>query len=158
LSARFRRLRGGAVRGGEGPGAGRGIRAARGLVRPADAYLADLWKRQQGPRLLVLDSVYGVEGDRSWPQSRSSRRAGSFKRAPDGLLMLHGEGIRTGALLTEARLVDVVPTLMYALGFPVARDLDGQVLTAAFDEDFLADHPLTFLPSYEALAKSPRAP
>ncbi|HVS01097.1 MAG TPA: alkaline phosphatase family protein, partial [Thermoanaerobaculia bacterium] len=79
-----------------------------------DAYLADLWKRQQGPRLLVLVSVYGVEGESGWPQSRSSRRAGSFKRAPDGLLMLHGEGIRTGALLTEARLVDVVPTLMYA--------------------------------------------
>jgi hypothetical protein len=34
----------------------------------------------------------------------------------------------------------------------VARDLDGQVLTAAFDERFLARQPLTFLSSYEGLA------
>ncbi len=120
-----------------------------------DGYLADLWSRQQGPRLLVLVSAHGVEGAGDGLQRGAARRAGSFARAPDGLLVLHGPGIQTGALLTEARLVDVVPTLMYALGFPVARDLDGQVLTAAFDEGFLAAHPLTFLPSYEALAKSP---
>jgi arylsulfatase A-like enzyme len=76
--------------------------------------------------------------------------------APDGVLMLYGEGVQPGALLTGAHLVDVLPTLMYALHLPVARDLDGVVLTPAFDKAFLAEHPLTFLQTYEALA-SPTA-
>ena len=53
--------------------------------------------------------------------------------------------------------MDLAPTLLYGLGFPVARDLDGQVLTAAFDKGFLARHPLTFFPSYEGLAKTEHA-
>jgi arylsulfatase A-like enzyme len=57
-------------------------------------------------------------------------------------------------LLTGADLVDVVPTLVYGLGLPIARDLDGQVLTAAFRRSFLAGHPLTFLPSYETLEEA----
>ena len=85
----------------------------------------------------------------AWPAREPRERS---SEAPDGILLLYGEGIRPGALLTGARLVDLTPTLLYALGFPSARDLDGQVLTAAFDKRFLAGHPLTFFPSYEALA------
>jgi hypothetical protein len=48
----------------------------------------------------------------------------------------------------------VVPTLVYGLGLPIARDLDGQVLTGAFRRSFLAGHPLTFLPSYETLEEA----
>jgi hypothetical protein len=67
--------------------------------------------------------------------------------------MLYGEGVRSGELLTGAQLVDVAPTLLYGLGVPVARDLDGRVLTTAYDRGFLARHPLTFLPSYETLTE-----
>jgi hypothetical protein len=50
----------------------------------------------------------------------------------------------------------VAPTLLYGLGFPVARDFDGQVLTAAFDKSFLAGNPVSFFPSYEGLARAGR--
>jgi hypothetical protein len=81
---------------------------------------------------------------------------GEFLEAPDGTLLLYGEGVRPGELLTGARIVDLAPTLLYGLGFPVARDLDGQVLTAAFDKGFLARNPVTFFPSYEGLARQSR--
>jgi arylsulfatase A-like enzyme len=68
------------------------------------------------------------------------------------VFLLLGDGIRPGSFLEKAELVDVVPTLLYALGFPIARDLDGQVLTPAFENSYLARHPLTFVPSYETLA------
>ena len=42
-------------------------------------------------------------------------------------------------------------TLLYSVGLPIARDLDGRVLTAAFESAFLARQPLTFVPSYETL-------
>jgi type I phosphodiesterase/nucleotide pyrophosphatase len=127
-----------------------------------DAFLSELWKSDpgRGPRLLAIVSAYGVEapaGAWGWLRgevSRDAARGGRTDRSPDGVLLLYWEGregIAPGALITGARLVDVVPTLLYGLGFPVARDFDGQVLTSAFDKGFLARHPLTFLPSYETL-------
>ncbi|HVT15851.1 MAG TPA: alkaline phosphatase family protein [Thermoanaerobaculia bacterium] len=124
-----------------------------------DTFLAELWAREAGPRVLAVVSAYGVEGSLGWRRvvgklSREASLEGFVAGSPDGVLMLYGEGIQPGALITGARLVDLVPTLMYALGFPVARDLDGQVLTAAFEKPFLARNPLTFLPSYDSLAET----
>lgn len=122
-----------------------------------DDFLGEVWKRQTGPRMLVVVSPYGMGPRTSWWAERTRRTVieGTTADSPDGVLLLYGEGIRAGELITEARLVDLAPTLLYALGFPVARDLDGQVLTAAFDRSFLETHPLTFYPSYEALRANP---
>lgn len=130
--------------------------------RVLDDFLAALWAQQEGrgPRMLVVVSPAGVErrgGPWSWLRGGEPELGGSLEEASDGVLALYGEGIRPGALLTGARLVDLAPTLLYALGVPVARDLDGQVLTAAFDRGFLANHPLTFFASYEAL-RAPTQP
>jgi hypothetical protein len=46
-----------------------------------------------------------------------------------------------------------VPTLLYALGLPVGRDMAGTALTGAFEPAFLATHPLGFVPSYERLTR-----
>jgi Type I phosphodiesterase / nucleotide pyrophosphatase len=127
-----------------------------------DAFMAELWQRHGGEDVLALVSASGIEGSTGWRRllgelSRETSLEGSDADAPDGVLMLYGEGVQAGALLTGARLVDVAPTLMYALHLPVARDLDGQVLTPAFEKSFLARHPLTFLPTYETLPKAPPA-
>jgi hypothetical protein len=121
-----------------------------------DGFLEQLWGMTDGPRVLAVVSAYGAEGrrDRLSLSGDAAELEGRFGLAPDGALLLYGEGIQPGALITGARLVDVAPTLLYALGFPSARDLDGQVLTAAFDKRFLARHPLTILPSFEGLAKA----
>jgi hypothetical protein len=145
----------------EGEQSGGGGRAAAERVAAYYARLDDmleaLWKRGEGPRLLAVVSAYGVAsrgGSRVWGQvAPGAALGGEFQGGPDGALLLYGEGIRPGALLTGARLVDVAPTLLYGLGFPVARDLDGQVLTAAFDKSFLRRNPLSFFPSYEGLAR-----
>ncbi len=121
-----------------------------------DRFLGELWLREDGPRILAVVSAYGAEGrrDRLSLSGDAAEIEGRFGLAPDGALLLYGEGIRPGALITGARLVDVAPTLLYALGFPSARDMDGQVLTAAFDKDFLAGIPWTILPSFEGLSGS----
>ncbi len=116
------------------------------------------------PTLIAIVSAYGFEGPGGiWARlrggvSRTAALGGRTDRSPDGVLLLYGAGISPGALVTGARLADVVPTLLYGLGFPVARDLDGHVLTSAFDKGYLARHPLTFLPSYEGLSSSPASP
>ncbi len=141
------------------PSATQAAERVAGYYEMLDEFLAALWAREEGrgPRLLVVVSQAGAEGRNDpwgWLRGdgpRGPEIGGSLEGASDGVLALYGEGIRPGALLTGARLVDLAPTVLYALGVPVARDLDGQVLTAAFDRGFLANHPLTFFPSYESL-------
>ena len=128
-----------------------------GYYAQLDDFLAALWAQDDGPSILAVVSAYGVDPPGPWArwQREVSQRAvlgGRFEGSPDGVLLLYGEGIRPGALVIGARLVDLAPTLLYGMGYPVARDFDGQVLTQAFDQRFLGAHPLTFLPSYEAMA------
>lgn len=124
-----------------------------GYYTQVDDFLSAMWKREPGPKILVVVSPYGVApGISGWGRTTpKTGLEGTSADSPDGVLLFYGQGIRAGELVTGARLVDLAPTLLYALGFPVSRDLDGKVLTAAFDREFLAEHPLTFYPSYEAL-------
>ena len=69
-----------------------------------------------------------------------------------GVVFLLGGGVRSNQFLDDANILDVMPTLLYAAGCPIGRDLDGRVLVSAFGNDFLAPAPLTFVPSYETLA------
>lgn len=126
-----------------------------------DSMLSDLWGQIDGPRLLAVVSGSGVDEpgwlSRAWLAVRGqSAVGGDLRGAPDGVVLLLGEGIRADTLITGADLVDVAPTLLYGLGLPVARDLDGRVLTEAFSREFLKQHPLTFVPSYETLESEPR--
>jgi len=63
----------------------------------------------------------------------ASDRSGGHRM--DGLLLMHGSGVRTGHELASARIIDLAPTILAAMGVPVPTDMDGQVLTNAFVED-----------------------
>lgn len=143
----------------EGVQSARAERAARRVeryYRHLDAYLAQLWQRDRGTRLLAIVSPYGAAPPGAW------QRALTFGRLPvegvltgraDGVLLLRGEGVRPGRFVGDAAIEDVVPTLLYALGLPVGRDMDGRALTGAFEPSFLATHPLSFVPSYDAITR-----
>ena len=140
--------------GARDPAAREAAERVTGYYELLDDFLAALWKRGEGPRVLAVVSACGATPAKG--KAVGGALEGAPEGVPDGALLLYGEGIRPGRCITGARLVDLAPTLLYSLGFPVARDFDGQVLTAAFDKSFLASHPLTFFPSYETLAPSRR--
>jgi hypothetical protein len=119
-------------------------------------FVEQIWERVEAPKILAVVSVHGYESAeglrKMWWTLSGRNLQGSLRGGPDGVLILSGEGVKTNGFLDAADLEDVMPTLLYALGFPIARDLDGQVLTSAFSTNYLARHPLTFVPSYETLA------
>jgi predicted AlkP superfamily phosphohydrolase/phosphomutase len=51
----------------------------------------------------------------------------------DGILFVHGPGVRRGVELDGARILDIAPTVLYSLGLPVPDDMDGHVLHDAYD-------------------------
>jgi predicted AlkP superfamily phosphohydrolase/phosphomutase len=117
-----------------------------------------------GEVLLVI-SGYGMEPVRLWQRALSGLTgerpvpSGTHAGAPDGFLLAVGDGIKAGAVVSNGSVLDVTPTILYLMGLPVARDMEGRVLTEIVEEDFARAHPVTFIPSYESLAvTAARAP
>lgn len=71
----------------------------------------------------------------------------------DGLLILSGGGVISRNLFSEVEVVDVVPTLLFAAGLPIARDMDGRIITEAFTDEFVRTNPLSMIQSYEEAAE-----
>jgi len=47
-------------------------------------------------------------------------------------------------------ICDILPILLYLYDLPVAKDMDGRVLTEAFDEIFLKQRPIRIIETYES--------
>jgi predicted AlkP superfamily phosphohydrolase/phosphomutase len=100
--------------------------------------------------VLVLDPAYefGLGAERRVFSDVSIARLGrsSATHRRDGILALSGAGVRAGADLGRADLIDVPATLMWSLGLDVPESFDGRVLTDAFDEPLTRAHPVTRAP------------
>jgi len=72
---------------------------------------------------------------------------GTHERAPDGFLIAYGSAVEPGRR-PRGSIVDVAPTVLYFLGLPVARDMDGFARADLFTRAFTADRPIVFIPSY----------
>jgi predicted AlkP superfamily phosphohydrolase/phosphomutase len=57
---------------------------------------------------------------------------------PEGIAILCGQGIKSGATLQDAKITDLAPTILYTMGIPIPSDMDGRVLTEAFAPDYLS--------------------
>ncbi len=126
--------------------------ALRAYVQQLDATLGAL-ARNFPDYVLVVVSPCGPEAPElpvtPYALARevlASEEAGSN----DGFVLI------TGALAAHrenppaAKVVDLVPTVLFAAGLPVGRDMDGRVLVDAFDDGFLRRNPLSLIPTYEA--------
>ena len=75
--------------------------------------------------------------------------SGTHDVAPDGFLIAYGSSVAPGRSPTRASVVDVTPTLLYFLGLPVGRDMDGYVRTDLFTPAFIQDQPIAYIPTYD---------
>jgi predicted AlkP superfamily phosphohydrolase/phosphomutase len=72
---------------------------------------------------------------------------GTHERAPDGFLVAYGTAIHPGRL-PRGSIVDVTPTVLYFLGLPIGRDMDGFARTDLFTSEFTAERPVAFIGTY----------
>ncbi|HVP57859.1 MAG TPA: alkaline phosphatase family protein [bacterium] len=63
----------------------------------------------------------------------------------NGIFVGLGNEFRRGAKLDKAALVDIAPTVLYLLGLPVPRQMDGRVLAEAIREEYLNGHPVGYV-------------
>lgn len=136
------------------------LEALRELADPEDGrpLVREAYRREEvysGPFLeempdivLLTDPAYdgGAGVDRlitEVPPSFLARRSGDHLM--EGVLILRGEGlVRRGQRVEGATITDLAPTILYALGCPIPRDMDGRVLTEALEPDLLARRPVVY--------------
>jgi predicted AlkP superfamily phosphohydrolase/phosphomutase len=102
--------------------------------------------------LLLVVSAFGME-----PLSPGKRvlellfgnpqMSGTHERAPDGFVLAFGSPVAAGRP-NRASVVDLTPTILYFLGLPVGRDMDGFARIDLFKPAFTSDKPVTYIPSY----------
>jgi predicted AlkP superfamily phosphohydrolase/phosphomutase len=66
---------------------------------------------------------------------------------PDGFLLAYGTPVAPGRK-PRGSIVDVAPTVLYFLGVPIGRDMDGYTRADLFVPSFTAERPITFIPSH----------
>lgn len=105
--------------------------------------LPDLHLRLRDYSYRVVLNYHGARGRYfGRPEARKVLYdTGAHRR--EGILIAAGPGFARGATLAQASLLDVLPTVLHALGLPLVAELEGRVLTEAFAPEFMAAHPVT---------------
>jgi hypothetical protein len=58
--------------------------------------------------------------------------------------MLWGSHVPQGQRIEGAQIIDLAPTVLYLLGQPVPKTMDGRVLTEALDEQYVSSFPVVY--------------
>ena len=74
--------------------------------------------------------------------------SGTHEDAPDGFLMAYGTNVASGQFRRGA-IADLAPTVLYYMGVPVGRDMDGFARTDLFVKTFALERPVKYVASHE---------
>jgi len=58
----------------------------------------------------------------------------------NGIFIAQGRNIQADVILDDAEIMDLAPTILYAMGIPIPSDMDGRVLLDIFEPDFVGQH------------------
>lgn len=103
-----------------------------------DAMLGTLLELAGPGTTVMLLSDHGFHSDHLRPRVQAALddpHAAMDARwhRPLGVLVLSGPGIKQGAEVHGANLLDIAPTALALLGLPIGGDMDGRVLVESFD-------------------------
>jgi predicted AlkP superfamily phosphohydrolase/phosphomutase len=104
--------------------------------------------------LLLVVSGYGMEplglGKRLLERLLGDPElSGTHDHGPDGFLIAYGASVARNRNLPRGSVVDLVPTMLYFMGLPIGRDMDGFARTDIFQPAFSEAHAMTYIPTYD---------
>jgi hypothetical protein len=118
-----------------------------------DTEIGKVMGQLQQDDLLLVMSGFGMEQESiskrllarllDWPV-----RSGSHERAPDGFLLAYGSNVSRG-VFPRGSIVDLAPTVLYYLGLPVGRDMDGFARTDLFARTYTIEHSVSYIATHE---------
>ncbi|RLC26142.1 MAG: hypothetical protein DRH21_02925 [Deltaproteobacteria bacterium] len=94
--------------------------------------------KDRAPDLILKMKDYGCDLSRGFPLKNKilttvEKPAGCHR--PAGIFAAYGDNV-VGGKKINASIIDVVPTVLYDIGIPVSKEMDGRVLTELFSSSF----------------------
>ena len=138
-------------------GASRGADPRRSMLdryyAHLDGQLGRLMEQQAPGDLLIVMSGFGIERTPVVKQMFArligeGDTTGSHEAAPDGFLVAYGTNVNAGEY-RRGSVVDLAPTVLYYMGLPLGRDMDGFARTDLFKPNYTRDHPVTYTLTHE---------
>lgn len=109
------------------------------VLNREEIYHGDLLDNTPDLLLLPADFKYVAFGESEFASNRlvGPTLGHTGHHRLEGIGALIGPNVQVGAALGDASLVDLAPTILYALGLPIPPDMDGRVLSEAFTPEFV---------------------
>jgi predicted AlkP superfamily phosphohydrolase/phosphomutase len=126
-----------------------------------DEAIGSILEHRGEDTLVILCSDHGMgpwkdeDGPFAWMGSRTSYPFNSGNHRREGIVLLNGPGVRPGSKLHDATVLDIAPTVLHYMGYPVADDMPGEVLSSAFTEQWIAANDVVRIDSYEGRVQPP---
>ncbi len=119
-----------------------------------DGIVGNALQSEAESTLVLVTATHGIEPAPPLHRLRDEilggeHLSGVHEDAPAGFLFAHGVAVSRGRVFGKGSIADVTPTVLYALGLPVARDTHGSILAGVFSEAYTAAHPVTVIGSYD---------
>jgi hypothetical protein len=110
--------------------------------------------------LFIVFSPHGMEPLPFWKRvvdwlTGNTDVSAFHELGPEGVVFFYGKSINREKNIEGMRLVDMAPSILYYLGLPVSKDMDGIVLSSLFNRDFTGENPIFAISSYEDYILSP---
>ena len=112
-------------------------------------------ERSRGGDMVVIVRFQGVSPDLYLDGKRIAGAigqveeiSGTHSKSTEGIFIAAGPDIDPAANLVKIHSMDITPTLLYALGLPVAEDFDGRARTEIFRPQFRERFPLRTIPTW----------
>ena len=116
-----------------------GEKAVQEVYHREDVYHGD--KTVQAADILFIPTrmEYFGFGEYEFGSNRiieSMKRGISGTHRPNGIFLMWGGPVRSGAWLEGAQIYDLAPTILHLMGCPVSADMDGHVLVEALSPEY----------------------
>ena len=123
----------------------RGI--VEGIYRYVDSFLGEIIAANDVPgTTIIVASDHGAEP--CPPVVVALGRPGCHSTEAKGVLMIRGDHVKKNHVLHSGTPIDLMPTMAWLAGLPIADDVAGSVLSDAFEPGYVADRPVRHVASY----------
>src|SRR3972149_3955115 len=111
-------------------------------------------------KLMTREAKYDITGkwfqdgtvqDNIFVRNEKHSRGANGMHRYEGVFFINGPYCLPHSELKNIKIIDVCPTILFQMGLPISRDMDGTIMEEAFHSDFLTKHSICYEDTVEGV-------
>src|SRR3989304_349848 len=111
-------------------------------------------------KLMTREAKYDITGkwfqdgtvqDNIFVRNEKHSRGANGMHRYEGVFFINGPYCLPHTELKNIKIIDVCPTILFQMGLPISRDMDGTIMEEAFHSDFLTKHSICYEDTVEGV-------